>query len=680
MRIVVGLVFIVGLAACSGSDVEQSNLPDVEWPNYGLNQGETRYSDLADINETNIGQLGLAWSFELNTQRGVETTPLVVGGTMYATAPWSVVHALDAATGEARWTYDPKVDRQWGRWACCDVVNRGAAIDGDRLFIGALDGRLIALDRHTGNELWSVQTTPTDKPYTITGAPRVAGNKVVIGNGGAEYGVRGYVTAYDVATGEQIWRFYTVPGNPESPLEHPDLELALPTWSGGKWWEVGGGGTAWDGMAYDPALNIVYIGVGNGSPWSRYVRSPGGGDNLFLASILAINAETGRLVWHYQTTPGDNWDYTATQHIMLADVDIDGETRQVLLQAPKNGFLYMLDRATGELLSATPYVAMNWASHVDVETGRPVEIVDGNYANDPKKVSPGPQGGHNWQPMSFSEKTNLLYLPAHDTGMWYSNEADFEHNPRGWNLAMDLDGTEGLGEEDPVEFRGHLLAWDPVAGHPVWQKRFAGHWNGGVLSTAGGLVFQGTADGNFTAYRDTDGEQLWQVHSTTGIFAPPVTYRIGGEQYIVVAAGIGGGGMGGEMKGAMINDYHNEGRLLAFKLGGTGSVPQSAERVMIQPDLPEQMTSADDIAQGKSLYREYCAWCHGGNAESGLLHPDLRYLTQDKFSLFKEIVVDGAYVSRGMPSFADVLSADDALAIRGFVLDRAIALRDGADD
>lgn len=670
-------LWVVTLLACSDGSGPQRL--DVGWPTHGLDAGETRYSELDDINADNVSQLGLAWSYELNTNRGVETTPLVVAGVMYATAPWSVVHALDAKSGKLLWQFDPKVPKQWGRWACCDVVNRGVAISGDSLFLGTLDGRLIAVERHTGKQIWVVQTTPTDKPYTITGAPRVVGNLVVIGNGGAEYGVRGFVTAYHVDSGEQAWRFYTVPGNPELALDHPDLDIALPTWSGGHWWEIGGGGTAWDAMAYDADLGLIYIGVGNGSPWSRYVRSPGGGDNLFLASIIALNAQTGRLVWHYQTTPGDNWDYTATQHLVLADMVVDGELRKVLMQAPKNGFLYMLDRANGELLSANAYVNVTWASHVDIETGRPVETIAGNYANQPKKITPGPQGGHNWQPMSFSRRTGLLYLPAHDTGMWYSNDEDFNHNPRSWNLALDSAATRQLAVDDPAEFRGHLIAWDFQTHKPRWQKRFKGHWNGGLLSTAGGVLFQGTADGHFTAYRDTDGELLWQVQSTTGIFAPPMTYRIDGEQYIAVAAGFGGGGMAGKRPGAIINEYHNEGRIIVFKLGADREMPTSRPRQMIQPMLAAQTATSDVVAHGKKTYGVYCGVCHGSGAKSGLLFPDLRYLTQEKYRIFNQIVLDGVFVSLGMPSFDDVLDVADANAIKAFILDRAIELRDNPE-
>ncbi len=678
----VTLVCCLVITGCSPDDpatpsTTTSATPDVSWPMHGLNAGEARYSELTDINQESVSELAVAWSYELGSTRGVETTPIIIDGVMYATAPWSVVHAIDAATGKGLWQFDPDVPRQWGRWACCDVVNRGVALWQDRLVFGTLDGRLIALDKQTGRKLWEVQTTPRDKAYTITGAPRIANDKVIIGNGGAEYGVRGYVTAYDVKTGAQLWRFYTVPGDPSKPQEHPDLDIAVPTWTG-EWWNAGGGGTAWDSMAFDPELNLIYIGVGNGSPWSRYERSPGGGDNLFLSSIIALDIETGRLRWYYQTTPGDNWDYTATQHILLTDLTINGEVRKVLLQAPKNGFLYTIDRVSGELLSATHYVNLNWASHVDIESGRPVELEDANYSEKLKKVMPGPTGGHNWQPMSYSQNTQLLYLPAHDTGLWYKNDDEFDYDPRTWNLGLKLDDEfETSSEADPPVFRGHLIAWDPIERKPRWQKRFTGHWNGGLLSTAGGLVFQGTADGHFTAYRDSDGEQLWQVSSTSGFFAPPVTYRSDGEQYIAIAAGIGGGGMFAPVEGAMINDYHNEGRIIAFKIGGKATMPVSKKRDMTLPELPQIPAGEDRIAQGKTLYNTYCIWCHGGGAVSSMLYPDLRYLSQEKHAIFKEIVIDGAFLGSGMPKFDDVMNAEDALAVQAFVLEQSVLLRQG---
>jgi len=345
-------------------------LPDVEWLKHGLDNAEARYSALADINTENVGELALAWHFDYPTNRGMEATPLVRDGVMYSTGSWSIAYAHDAASGELLWMYDPKVPRDWALHACCDVVNRGAALQGDNLLFGTIDGRLVSLHAATGKLRWEVQTTDTSLPYTITGAPRIVKGNAIIGNGGAEYGVRGYVSAYNIDTGEMSWRFYTVPGNPEKPFERPAMESAAKTWGGGPWWEIGGGGTVWDSMAYDEQLNLLYIGVGNGAPWNREIRSPDGGDNLYLSSIVALNADDGSYVWHYQTTPGESWDYTATQHMILADMEIGGTQRQVIMQAPKNGFFYVLDRKTGELISAEAYGLVTWATHIDQNLSR----------------------------------------------------------------------------------------------------------------------------------------------------------------------------------------------------------------------------------------------------------------------------------------------------------------------
>ncbi len=363
-------------------------------------------------------KLGLAWQFETATERGLEATPLVIDGVMYATGSWSVTYAIDARSGKQLWKYDPEVHRKYDNIACCDVVNRGAAFYKGKVYVGVLDGRLAALDANTGKVAWQTTTVDQNQPYTITGAPRIANGKIIIGNGGAEYGVRGYVSAYDAETGKLAWRFYTVPGDPSKPQENTALERALPTWKGNDWWKYGGGGTVWDSIVYDPELNLLYVGTGNGSTWNRHVRSPGGGDNLYLASILAINPDNGELVWHYQTTPGDTWDYTAVQPMMLADLQIGGRLRKVIMQAPKNGFFYVIDRATGELLSADKYVEVNWASHVDMKTGRPVEIAGADYEKAGAYIRPGPLGGHNWQAMSFSPTTGLVYLPAQDNGRY----------------------------------------------------------------------------------------------------------------------------------------------------------------------------------------------------------------------------------------------------------------------
>jgi quinohemoprotein ethanol dehydrogenase len=383
------------------------------WLTHGRTTSEQRYSPLALINESNVGQLGLAWSYKLDIDRGTEATPLIDNGVMFTTGAYSIVYALDAKSGKLLWKYDPSVPRTYAAKACCDAVNRGVALWQGRVYVGTLDGYLVALSAETGKVIWRTDTLITrSRAYTITGAPRIADGKVVIGNGGAEFGVRGYVSSYDASTGKLVWRFFTVPGDPSKPFESEAMRLAAKTWKGDRWWTYGGGGTVWDSMAYDADLGLLYIGVGNGSPWNRSYRSPGGGDNLFLSSIVALKADSGQYAWHYQTTPGDSWDFTATQHLILADLPINGRMRQLILQAPKNGFFYVLDRKTGELLSAEKYVQVTWATGVDLKTGRPVEdpaVAD--FSKEPKLVWPSPYGGHNWQPMAFHPGTKLIYIP-----------------------------------------------------------------------------------------------------------------------------------------------------------------------------------------------------------------------------------------------------------------------------
>ncbi|HZD52745.1 MAG TPA: PQQ-dependent dehydrogenase, methanol/ethanol family, partial [Woeseiaceae bacterium] len=399
------------VAMVDGARIEAADSEPGNWLSHGRTYREQRFSPLTQIDADNAARLGLAWYYDLDTNRGQEATPIVVDGIMFVSTAWSKVKALNAATGELLWAYDPEVAGEKAVETCCDVVNRGVAVWKGRVYVGTLDGRLIALDAATGKPVWSAQTTDPALPYSITGAPRVFEDKVVIGNGGAEFGVRGYVSAFDAATGERAWRFYTVPGDPSKPFESKAMERAAETWTG-EWWKLGGGGTVWDSIVFDPALGLVYIGIGNGSPWNQSIRSPDGGDNLFLASIVALDVDTGEYVWHYQTTPGESWDYTATQPMILADLEIDGRERKVIMQAPKNGFFYVLDRETGELISAQPFATVTWASAIDPETGRPVENGQARYSGPaPALVAPGPGGAHSWQPMAYYPQTGLVYIP-----------------------------------------------------------------------------------------------------------------------------------------------------------------------------------------------------------------------------------------------------------------------------
>jgi PQQ-dependent dehydrogenase (methanol/ethanol family) len=512
-----------------------------QWPVHGGDGAETRYSELSQIHTGNVGQLEVAWQWPIpKTGARLETTPLVVDGVIYGTGPMSLVFALDARTGAQKWVWDPSIPDQnhGGPRACCGNVNRGVAVHEGKVFAGLLDGRLVALDRSSGEVIWSVQTTPPNSDYTITGAPRVVAGKVVIGNGGAEYGVRGYITAYDAATGRQLWRTYTVPGNPALGFETDAMRRAAATWTG-EWWKYGGGGTVWDAMAWDSAANLLYIGTGNGSPWSRDHRSPGGGDNLFLSSILAIDADAGEIVWHYQTTPGDDWDYTATQPLMLLDLAIGGRERQVIVQAPKNGFFYVIDRLTGEFVSAKPFADdLTWASGVDARTGRPLETAIARYGKLPDGVylSPGPTGAHNWFPMSWSATTGFVYIPAQNTTYLFRKADALEFRPGQWNT-----GTGGRGRSQPQRpaLKGPdrvLLAWDPVGNREVWRVPATGG-HGGTLATAGNLVFWGSGT-QLVALDARSGASLWSAQVGQGT-ASPITYAIDGRQYVTIAAGIG---------------------------------------------------------------------------------------------------------------------------------------------
>lgn len=666
-----------GVAAVDAERLIAADQEPGSWMSTGRTYGEQRFSPLQRIDRENVSKLGLAWTYKLDIDRATEATPIVVDGMMFVTGAFSIVSALDAATGEELWKYDPEVPRDKDRDGCCDAANRGVAVWNGKVYVGAYDGRLIALDATTGKKVWSVDTVlNANRSYTITGAPRIVKGRVIIGNGGAEFGVRGYITAYDADSGTQLWRFFTVPGDPANPPEDKAMKIALPTWKGNQWWSVGGGGggTAWDSMAYDPDLDLLYIGVGNGSIWNREIRSPGGGDNLFLSSIVALKPETGEYVWHYQTTPGDTWDYTATQNIILADLNIDGRLRKVLMQAPKNGFFYVLDRKTGELLSAEKFAPANWATKVDMQTGRPVESPNADWTKEAKLISPGPLGAHNWQPMSFNPQTGLVYIPMQEAAALYVPEPDQTFTKKGtWHM-----GTKPIAfPEDPKQLqgiidlhKGHLIAWDPVAQKEVWRQNYVTVWNGGTLSTAGNLVFQGTADGRFVAYDANTGEKLWERPANTGVMAGPVSYEIDGEQYVSVAAGWGGAFpviLGGLSAPAGVLP---DARVLTYKLGGKVKLPKPRHIVAKFPPPPPMVADAQTIENGREIYNRHCGMCHGPNAIAGSVLPDLRHLSAEKHRIFAGILA-GAFSSRGMPSMMDVLTPSDVEAVHGYVIKRA---------
>lgn len=661
----------VDAARISNADKEPGS-----WLAHGRDYTEQRFSPLEQINTETVKELGLSWSYDFDSTRGLEATPLMIDGMLYVTGNWNVVYAFDAVTGKLKWSFDPKINRgEIGPKLCCDAINRGVAAWEGKLYMGTLDGRLIALDAETGRQLWTTQTTDKQKYYSITGAPRVVKGKVMIGNGGGEYGVRGYFTAYDANSGEQLWRFYTVPDNPMKET-NPTMIKVSSTWSG-EWWKLGGGGTAWDSMAYDPELDLLYVGIGNGSPWNRQIRSEGKGDNLFLSSIVAVRPDTGEYVWHYQTTPGEEWDYTATQHMILADLELDGHPRKVIMQAPKNGFFYVLDRKTGEFISAENYVTVNWADGVDAETGRPNIKPEARYstAGKPFLAMPSPFGGHNWQPMSYNPQTGLVYLPTREMAFPYIPDGDFKVKSMAVNLGVDL--VAAAMPEDPAvrkaikaATKGRLVAWDPIAQKEAWGIDMPVPWNGGTLSTAGGLLFQGNAKGNVVAYDAKTGAEKWSFFGQTGIIAPPMTYSVDGEQYMAVMAGWGGAVplVIGELVSEALTTNTN--RLLVFKLGGDKQLPElKTEPRKLTP--PNMTASVEVVQQGKALYQTYCGTCHGDGAVSGGVVPDLRYASHETFGFWEAIVINGLKQDQGMASFKSVLNVTQADAIKAYVIKRA---------
>ena len=708
---------LMSLAACGGQSGEQGSAPDTsastspsdttttpatnpgadvnaarilaarstpeDWLSYGGTYDEQRHSGLSAVSTDTVTDLGVAWTYDLATARGVEATPIVVDGVMYVTSAWSVVYALDAKTGDELWVFDPDVPRERGVHACCDVVNRGVAIWEGKVFVGTIDGRLIALDSASGDVLWDTLTVDLSKPYTITGAPRVVKGRVLIGNGGAELGVRGYISAYDANTGEMDWRFYTAP-NPDKQPDGAASDRAFETvgnvtWGDeGAWTTDGGGGTVWDSIVYDEVNDLIIFGVGNGSPWNRDIRDPSGGDNLFLSSIVAVNPETGDYVWHYQTTPGDNWDYTATQTIILADLPIgeNGTDRRVAMQAPKNGFFYVIDAATGAFISGNNFVPQTWTTGLD-ENGRPIEVASARYATDVILQSPGPLGAHNWHPMAYSPDLGLAFIPAQEIPQALQADARFDERATRWNTGVNLDS--GNVTDIPPGFmsgfrtllKGRLIAWDPVTQSPRWTVEHPTAWNGGVLSTAGGLIFQGRLDGTFSAYDAADGTLLWSEDVKSGAASGPGTYEIDGEQYVTITTGWGSAY--GLVVGFDVDRATpTVGKVVTFKLGGTGTIatPEGPRIDRVPAAEPFGDTATHDA--GRALYAQNCGVCHGSLAISSGVLPDLRWSQiTGNAEAWNSVVLEGSLSQNGMVSFADYLSAEDSEAIRAYITKRA---------
>jgi quinohemoprotein ethanol dehydrogenase len=659
-----------------------------DWLTLGGNEQMQHYSPLNNINASNVQALGFAWEYDAttiigNVPRGLEATPIVADGIMYTSGAWGAVYALDAKTGKQRWIYKPEVDASYARRACCDAVNRGLAVWEGKVYVGTLDGFLVCLDAETGSVVWSQDTfTDRTKGYTITSPPQVAGNIVMIGNSGAEYGVRGYVTAYDLKTGEEKWRFWIVPGEPKNGYESEEMEMAAKTWDPNSDWQTGGGGTSWGESAYDTEMNLLYIGTGNSTPYPIWYRSPSGGDNLFLSCIIAINPDNGKMVWYYQTTPSEIWDYTATQNIVLADTEINGKARKILMMAPKNGFFYVLDRATGELISAEKYTRVNWASHVDMKTGRPVLTEQGQWYKDkPKLVIPYLGGGHVWQPMSYNPNTGLVYIPERSVPQVFKAFDPYKYRDDVDNTAIDYGNMYKFKKNVPEQITSaedtlrteSLLAWDPVKGKIAWKFPEGGP-DGGTMSTPE-LVFQGTRTGYFNAHDAKTGKKLKSIFTGNGIMAGPTTYSIDGEQYVVVMAGYGGAETYGYLPDGVIFQYQNKTRILAFKLGG-GETPLPPKQIKIKtPAPPETKIKEELISKGAAIYESYCETCHGAFGEKHLSqHPDLSKLTEAKHMVFQDIVLKGILSQNGMANFSNSLTVDDVEAIHNFLLKKQTEL------
>ena len=670
-------------ATLSPANVDESRLLQADqqpgnWMSYGRTYSEQRFSPLQQIDPQNVSQLGLAWYVDIGIRRGQESTPLVVDGVMYFSTAWSKVLAVNAATGKQLWSYDPKVPKQWDINACCDVVNRGVAVWRGKVFVGTLDGRLVELDAATGKPVWETLTIDPGFRYTITGAPRVVKGKVLIGNGGAEMGVRGYVSAYDVDTGKLAWRFYTVPGDPSKPFESPALEKAAKTWSG-DWWKLGGGGTVWDSIVYDPELDLLYIGTGNGTPWNPRMRSPQGKDNLFTCSIVALKPETGEYVWHYQEVPGDAWDYDAASPMILADVTLNGTARKVLFQAPKDGFFYVLVRTTGKLISAKPYTTVTWATGIDPSTGHPIVNASARYENGDKAspLAPGPIGAHSWHSMSYSPQTGLVYIPVQDAGFVYKSAKQFQESSLAFNTAIDFVAA-GMPQSPAVKHailestKGHLSAWDPIQQKEIWRVNRTSPVNGGILTTAANLLFEGTAQGNLEAYSADKGEKLWSADTQSGVVAAPISYTVNGEQYVAVEVGWGGVFplAAGEVA-LKSGRTQNISRMLSFKLGGKASLPPLPQFASPTLNPPKLTAATATVQKGEGLYQNYCSTCHGDVAVSGGVLPDLRYSGTLANSAWNEVVLGGTLTSYGMVSFSKELTGKDAEAIRAYVVFRA---------
>jgi quinohemoprotein ethanol dehydrogenase len=645
-----------------------------DWPGFGRTYGEQHFSPLNQIDSHSVGRLGLAWYIDLPPGNAA-TEPVEVGGVLYYAQGLSVIHAVDAASGKELWRYDPQAGEQAGLGLRFSWGGHGLCSWNGKVYIGTPDGRLLALDGKTGKLVWSVQDAIKGGGQFINAAPRALGGKIIVGQGGGDFSfARGYTTAYDAETGKQLWRFYTVPGDPAKGFENKAMAMAAKTWTG-QWWKWGGGGEPWNAFAYDAANNQILFGVGNGYPWNREIRSPGG-DNLFLCSIVALDADTGEYRWHYQFNAGDSWDYDATMDIELADLNIGGRLRQVAMEAPKNGYFYVFDRTDGKLLSVGQIAEkLTWATGINMSTGRPIEVSGIRYPDGKTfEMWPSPRGAHSWMPMAFSPQTGLVYIPRLSQGLTFDSRGIDAENLRvvGANI--------GAAKPDPLDETSALIAWDPVTQKLVWEVPTFGGWNGGVLATGGDLVFQGQIDGRFSAYEARHGKELWHFAAQDALLAAPISYLVGGKQYVSVVVGMTGtAAIDPRSLGGLVFDYRTQKRrVLTFALDSNAELPPAPPAVIQAAPDPDYKPDAALAATGAAIFGFSCGICHGPGAVSGGTAPDLRSSDiPSAADSFHAVVRDGTRVAAGMPSFKDLTESDIA-AIRQYIRSRAAALRDGA--
>jgi len=657
LAIVAGLLpFSASVCAARGEVPTQSDVgTGYDWPSYGRAYAQNHYSPLAEITSSNVFRLGLAWWFDIPGVVLAQSEPLEVNNTLYFVTGYSVVRAVDATTGSLLWSYDPHVYEVAGRKMQFLWGVRGLAFRNNKIFVGTHDGRLLALDAKSGAKVWSVSTTQPGDLRIISGPPLVFGSKVMIGHGFSEAGpLRGYVTAYDAETGRKVWRFFTVPGDLHRGFENKAMEMAARSWTGNQL-KYGGGGAVWNAMTYDSELNRVYIGTSNGTPTNADERSPGGGDNLFLASIVALDADKGSYLWHYQTNPRETWDYDAATDIELARLTIDGVSHRVLMQASKNGFFYVVDRDSGKLLSAENFVRVTWATKVDLESGRPVEVSGARDPSNQDKIWPSGDGAHSWAPMAFNHNTGLVYIPALDAGA--PGKCD--------DRSIVVNGFICWGVST-------LIAWNPARKAASWKVRLPGVRSGGVATTAGNLVFQGRADGKFVAYAADTGRELWSFDAAVGITGAPITYEAAGHQYVSIVAGYGGAASELDPRW----DARRESRrVLTFALDGKAELPPAMRKHTITPvSDPTFKTDAAGEAHGSLSFAEHCQMCHGSSGVAGGAAPDLRESPAIlSAEAFRSIVKEGRLLSSGMPRFRQLTEAE-LESLRQYLRSRAKSL------